>query len=63
MDFCQHCGTRLDANTCLTTDRLFEMTTVATQRVERITSEEEERMRQGYLMTSHYRVGSRHGAR
>jgi hypothetical protein len=59
-DFCAHCGTPLNVDTCLTTDRLFEMTTVAAQRVERITSEEEERMRQGYLVTSHFRAGNRH---
>ncbi len=54
LEFCTHCHTRLDADTSLLTNRLFEMTTVATQRVERITSEEEERMRQGYVITSHY---------
>jgi superfamily II DNA or RNA helicase len=54
LEFCTHCRTRLDADTSLLTNRLFEMATVATQRVERITSEEEERMRQGYVITSHY---------
>jgi hypothetical protein len=55
VDHCEHCGTRLDAANSLTTDRLFEMATVATQQIERITSEEEERTRQGYYITTHYR--------
>jgi hypothetical protein len=52
---CEQCGGKLDADTSLTTNRLFEMTTMATQRIERITSEEEERTRQGYDITVHYR--------
>ena len=52
---CAHCHTLLDADNSLTTDRIFEMGTVATQRIERITSDEEERVRQGYHITTHYR--------
>lgn len=52
---CEQCGNLLDGSNSLTTNRLFEMATVATQRIERITSEEEERTRQGYVITSHYR--------
>jgi hypothetical protein len=52
---CAYCNTLLDADTSLTSDRLFEMATVATQRIERITSDEEERVRQGYHITTHYR--------
>jgi len=64
VDHCEHCGARLDAANSLTTDRLFEMATVATQRIERITSEEEERTRQGYHITTHYRFDpEREGAR
>jgi ATP-dependent helicase YprA (DUF1998 family) len=55
IDHCEGCGARLDGASSLTTDRLFEMATVATQRIERITSEEEERTRQGYHITTHYR--------
>lgn len=55
MSHCEQCGNLLDGSNSLTTDRLFEMATVATQRIERITSEEEERTRQGYVITSHYR--------
>jgi hypothetical protein len=52
---CAQCATLLDADTSLTSDRIFEMATVATQRIERITSDEEERVRQGYQITTHYR--------
>jgi hypothetical protein len=52
---CVHCQSLLDASTSLTSDRFFEMTTMTTQRIERITSEEEERVRQGYHTTTHYR--------
>jgi superfamily II DNA/RNA helicase len=52
---CVHCATLLKPTNSLTTDRIFEMTTVTTQRIERITSDEEERVRQGYHMTTHYR--------
>lgn len=55
---CAHCDTVLDAANSLTTNRLFEMATVATQRIERITSDEEERVRQGYHITTHYRFAS-----
>lgn len=58
VDLCEQCGTRLDGTTSLTTNRLFEMTTVATQQIERITSDEEERVRQGYVVTTHYRFAA-----
>ena len=54
-DICHVCGTPLDAHNSDFTERLFEMTDVVTQRRERITCEEEERIREGYWVTSHFR--------
>jgi hypothetical protein len=58
LNMCEGCGTRLDGDTSLLTDRLFEMTTAATWRIERISSDEEERVRQGYYTTTHYRLAA-----
>ncbi|NOK64368.1 MAG: DEAD/DEAH box helicase [Chloroflexi bacterium AL-N10] len=58
---CERCNVLFDADNSLTTNRLFEMTTMATQRIERITSEEEERTRQGYYITTHYRFDTTAG--
>ncbi|MGI6286607.1 DEAD/DEAH box helicase [Neomoorella humiferrea] len=55
LDLCCNCGTRFDGQTSEYIARLFEMTTVATRRVERITSDEEERVLEGYEVTTHYR--------
>jgi hypothetical protein len=60
VEVCEHCNNRLDASSSLTTSQLFEMTTVATQRIERITSEEEERVREGFFITSHFRFAGPH---
>jgi hypothetical protein len=57
-DLCEHCQTPLQTGQAETLVHLFEMTTGATRRVERITCEEEERIRQGYVVTSHYRFAS-----
>jgi very-short-patch-repair endonuclease len=54
-DVCQGCGTRFDGETSEFVPRIFEMTTVATQRADRITCDEEERVRSGYHVTSHFR--------
>ncbi len=55
LDLCENCGTQLDANTSEFISKLFEMTTVATQRADRITCDEEERVREGYEMSTHFR--------
>jgi len=57
VDICQNCGTRLDGDTSEFIPKLFEMTTVAAQRADRITCDEEERVRSGYAVTTHYRYG------
>jgi hypothetical protein len=56
-DLCVHCGTRLDGATSQYPQSLFHQPTVRAQRWTRITSEEEERIREGYLTTTHFRSG------
>jgi len=60
-DLCEHCNTLLDANNSDFLPNLFEMTTVATQRADRITCDEEERVRQGYDITTHFRFSRDQG--
>src|SRR5262249_36915199 len=50
-----HCGTRLDGATSQYPQALFQQPTVRAQRWTRITSEEEERVREGYSTTMHFR--------
>jgi hypothetical protein len=57
VDLCVHCGTRLDGATSQYPQSLFRQPTVRAQRWTRITSEEEERVREGYLTTTHFRTG------
>jgi superfamily II DNA/RNA helicase len=54
-DLCIHCGTRLDASTMEFPQALFEQPTVRATRWPRISSEEEERAREGYQITTHFR--------
>ena len=57
-DLSANCSTRLDGNNSEHLMRLFEMTTVATQQAEKINCNEEERIRQGYETSTHYRFSS-----
>ena len=61
VDLCQQCHSQLDANNSEFLTNLFEMTTVSTQRTDRITCDEEERVRQGYEITNHYRFSTKDG--
>src|SRR5262249_26792285 len=52
---CVYCGTRLDASTMEFPQALFEQPTVRASRWQRISSEEEERAREGYHVDTHIR--------
>jgi superfamily II DNA/RNA helicase len=55
VDVCEHCGTGLDASTSDYPQRLLEQPPVLTRSVERILSDEEERIRSGYRVTTQFR--------
>jgi len=54
-DRCEHCGVQLDGAHSQYVPTLFEMTAVRGSRVERITCDEEERVREGFFIETFYR--------
>ncbi|MBW2146287.1 MAG: DEAD/DEAH box helicase [Deltaproteobacteria bacterium] len=61
VDVCEQCSTTLDARTSEFMPNLFGMSAVSTQRAERINCDEEERIRQGYEITTHFRFSRAEG--
>jgi ATP-dependent helicase YprA (DUF1998 family) len=58
-EICRHCGTHLTVNNRQQWSNVFEMPTMSSRSVERITSEEEERLREGFSISTHFRFGIR----
>ncbi len=60
LDLCEHCGIRLEADTSDFPQRLLNQPAMRARVVDRISSEEEERVRSGYYVTTHFSLpGSR----
>lgn len=55
---CTYCGVHLTHETAQYWSNLIEMPMMGTRRIERITSQEEERLREGYRITTHFRFSS-----
>ncbi|MFQ5455356.1 MAG: DEAD/DEAH box helicase [Nitrospirota bacterium] len=60
-DTCGHCNALLNANNSEFLLNLFEMTTVSTWRIDRITCDEDERIQKGYEISTHFRFSSKDG--
>jgi ATP-dependent helicase YprA (DUF1998 family) len=55
VDHCDHCGTELNADHSEYVPTLFELTTVYGRQAQRITCDEEIRVRQGFVASTHFR--------
>ncbi|MBC8281613.1 MAG: DEAD/DEAH box helicase, partial [Chloroflexi bacterium] len=55
IDLCEFCGVRLDAAESDRPQRLLEQPVMHTRSIENISSDEEDRRRNGYNVTTHYR--------
>ena len=57
VDLCEHCGVRQDGETSQFPQKLLKQPVMRARPFQRISSEEEERVRSGYLTTTHFRFG------
>ena len=57
-ELCEGCGVRMNGDNSDFPQRLLDLPTVRTRPTTRISSEEEERVRNGYEITTHYRLES-----
>lgn len=55
LDNCENCGVQMDAANSDSPQKLLEQPMVRTQIAERVSSDEEERTRNGYITTTHFR--------
>ncbi len=62
VDRCDNCNVLLDGTTSRKFDNLLRLESVSTRRVDRITCDEEERVRLGYELQTIYRFAHRDGA-
>jgi ATP-dependent helicase YprA (DUF1998 family)/RNA polymerase subunit RPABC4/transcription elongation factor Spt4 len=60
LEICSHCGVHLVNDHVSYWNNLINMPTMSTSRIERITSEDEERLRDGYLISTHFRFSKDH---
>ena len=58
VDNCEHCGTTLNASNSDFPQKLLEQPAVRTRISERVSSDEEERVRSGYVTSTHFRFPS-----
>lgn len=63
VDRCENCDTPLDASTSRDLSKLLRLESVSTYRVDRINCDEEERLRLGYEITTHFRFASSESGR
>ncbi|RME75099.1 MAG: DUF1998 domain-containing protein, partial [Chloroflexi bacterium] len=61
LDVCLQCGTVLSAENADYSEHFFEMTDVALDPTDRITCDEEERVREGYQISTHFRFAGAEG--
>ncbi len=61
VELCQNCDTQFNADNSEYPQTLLDMPTIRTYPTERISSEEEERMRHGYIVSTHYRISQSEG--
>ena len=59
LELCLNCGTTLDGSSDYP-QRLLDQPTMRARKRERISSEEEERVRSGYRVTTHFKFGANH---